>query len=62
MKDLIYVTLVIALLVGWAQSIVGFVNCDFESPYKCEAVYGIGILVPIIGGVVGWMHIEDGKK
>lgn len=60
--NLIYSILVIAMLAGWVQSIVGFVNCDFESPYICEAVYGIGTLIPIIGGVVGWLHIDDGKK
>lgn len=47
---------------GWVYNIVKFVDCDFESPYKAEAIRGIGIPVFPVGVIVGWMEIEDVKK
>ena len=45
--------------IGWVSNCVWLVKCDFEAPYKAEAIRGIGVFVPPIGAVVGWMHIED---
>jgi hypothetical protein len=58
MKNLIVIIwlLVVGLgIVGWISNIVKFIDCDFTSPYKCEVVHGIGIPIPIIGAITGWM-------
>lgn len=41
-------------IIGWAKNIYKLTQCDFEAPYKAEAIRTVGI-IPIIGGVVGWM-------
>lgn len=40
---------------GWLSSIYKLSECDFEAPYKAEVVYGIGIAVPPLGAVIGYM-------
>ena len=45
--------------IGFFINIYKFCTSDFEEPYKSEIVRGIGIPVPIIGAVVGWMDIGD---
>jgi hypothetical protein len=51
----------ILLLVGYIMNIVKFVKCDFEAPYKAEIIYGIGIGTGL-GGVIGWININDEPK
>ena len=46
---------------GWVMNINKLTDCDFEAPYKCEMIHGLGV-IPFIGMVTGWMDIEDGKK
>lgn len=54
------ILLVVALMIiGYGNNIVHFVNCDFESPYKAEAIYGVGIAFPIMGAITGYIDIED---
>lgn len=63
MKDLKYIfiiQLIILLIIGtgWVKNIVKLVKCDFEAPYKCEVIHGIGVIPPI-GAVTGWLDIEE---
>ena len=51
--------IIIAFGIGWIKCIVKEINCDFKAPYKAEIVYGIGIIVPVAGGVIGWLDIQD---
>lgn len=44
----------VLLVVGYILDIYKFASCDFASPYKAEVFYGIGILIPPLGGVFGW--------
>ena len=50
MNDNILVILIygvaIFLISVWPYNLYKFVSCDFEPDYKCEAVHGIGIIVP----------------
>ena len=50
-----------AMGVGWVKDIIKFSNCDFESPYKAECVYGVGLFPPI-GMITGWLDIEDSNN
>lgn len=53
---------VIGMLVGFVRNIVRLCYCDFEAPYKAEIIRGIGIFIPPVGGIVGWINIPDWKE
>ena len=55
----LWITLLIVLGIGWILNIVKFVNLDFKEPYKAEIVRAIGIPIAPLGGVVGYMTIDD---
>lgn len=56
------VILSLALSIGYCLNIYGLVaTCDFEKPYRAEAIRVIGILAPPVGGVAGWLTLEDGQ-
>ena len=53
----------ILFFVSWGANLVKLTECDFESPYKCEVIRGIGVapLAPV-GVITGFMNFEfDGK-
>ena len=54
--------LIIMGTTGYITNIIGFINSDFEPPYKEEAIRGVGILLPPMGAVTGYITIEDGKE
>lgn len=59
---LIVIVVIIAILVGpigYVKNIIGLIECDFEAPYKAEVIRGVGVVVPFVGVVVGWVGIED---
>ena len=31
-----------------------FFGCDFESDYKCEAIHGVGVVIPPAAFVTAW--------
>ena len=49
-------------LVGYAAKIAKFCHCDFKAPVKAEVCRGIGILMPPVGAVEGFITIKDGSK
>jgi hypothetical protein len=50
--------LVLAVLgiIGWGMNLYKLFNCDFEAPYKCEAVHAVGIIPPV-GAIAGWLDM-----
>lgn len=52
-KKLLKITLSSFFLVGYVSCIIKFFLCDFESPYKGEALYGIGVFTGL-GIILGW--------
>lgn len=51
--------ILLVLFVGWVMNIVAFTKCDFQMPIKAEIVRGIGIGIPPVGAVMGYLDIED---
>lgn len=51
------IILIFAVSSSWVLNIVKLVECDFEAPYKAEIIRSIGVPVPIVGVVVGYMDI-----
>lgn len=45
--------LVMFFVVAWIWNLVKLTSCDFESPYKCEVLHGIGVVIaPLSIGTV----------
>ena len=49
--------IVVAGSVGWCMNLYKLTQCDFESPYKCEAIRALGV-VPPVGAIAGYFDIE----
>ena len=56
---LLGILLTLLMLVGWVKDISHLRQCDFQSPYKAEILYGIGAALPPVGGIAGWF--DEGK-
>jgi len=48
-------------LIGYVKNVVSFCNCDFETSIKAELIRGVGIVIPVVGMITGWVDIKDGK-
>lgn len=47
---------------GYVANIVSLCKCDFEAPVKAEVIRSVGVIIPVVGVVTGYIDIEDGKK
>ena len=56
----IMVLCAITLGIGWCMNIYKLCKCDFEAPYQSEAIRGIGVFVPPVGGIAGFLELKDG--
>lgn len=52
---------ILNLPLGWVLNVVDFASCDFKPSYKVEVLRGVGIVVPPLGCVLGWIPMEDGE-
>lgn len=61
MKGLILVpiTIIAFVLAAWVVNFVKLTECDFEAPYKCEAIHGVGIIPPV---ALGSVWFDSDKK
>lgn len=56
---LFYIILTIAILIGYIGNIVKLTRCDFEPSYKSEVIRSIGVIIPPVGVIVGYMDLKD---
>lgn len=56
----------IAFMLLWVLGIIGYIaniykltDCDFDAPYKAETFRVVGIVIPPVGAVMGFINIED---
>ena len=56
--SLIFITVVIASLIGYSFNIAKFCKCDFQAPYNKEIVRSVGVLVPPAGFIIGYININ----
>lgn len=54
----VYVMFILTLLVGEVRCIVKVVKCDWDPIGKAEVIY-TGAAMTGLGGIVGWINIED---
>lgn len=53
-----YVLVVLFIIGCWIVNLVKLVECDFEAPYKNEAIHAIG-LIPVASVVTVWFGVDD---
>lgn len=53
-----WIIVFILCFLGWGINLVKFANSDFEAPYKSEVIRGVGVFIPPVGIVAGYLHIE----
>ena len=51
--------LVVAMVFGYVANIVRLAHTDFASPYKEEVFRSIGIVVPFVGVILGFIPMDD---
>tara|TARA_R110000868_G_scaffold126924_1_gene334259 strand:+ start:37 stop:225 length:189 start_codon:yes stop_codon:yes gene_type:complete len=54
----ILICLMVLGTIGWVKSIVKLTRTDFNSPYKAEIIYGVGVFTGA-GAIIGWININD---
>ena len=59
--EFVLLILFILGIYGYGANLFKLVNCDFESPYKCEAIHGMG-LFPIFGVFTGYMDFSENEN
>ena len=57
MKTLL--ALFILAVTPWIWNGVKFLGCDFESDYKCEAIHGIGVVIPPAAFITVWVDSDS---
>ena len=49
---------VLSLGVLYITNVYKLFQCDFKSPYKCEVIHGIGVIIPPLSSVSAWFEEE----
>lgn len=59
MKIAIVVWAIVVVLgvFGYVRNVLKLTQCDFASPYKCEALHGAGLVAPPLGAVMGFVEV-----
>ena len=55
----VYLFIVLFLGIGWVTNLVKFAKCNFEPSYKAEVLRCVGVFVPPVGGIMGYITIKD---
>lgn len=63
MKDsglgLAIIAIYILAVWGYIANIYKLTDCDFDKPYKAEVIRIVGICVPPVGCITGFMDIDE---
>lgn len=55
--ELLVVIVAIVGGIGWCMNAYKITQCDFDAPYKAEAIRAVGIFMPPVGAVVGYIDL-----
>ena len=60
-KTILIAILVASLLgvVGWVKNLYKLVQYDFNTPLQAETIRTVGVFVPPVGAIIGYIEIED---
>ena len=48
--------------IGWCMNIYKVCTADWEAPYKNEGIRVVGAIIVPIGGIIGYVNIDDGAE
>ena len=57
-KTTFFVIIILFCLFAWPVNLYRLTQCDFESPYRCEVLHGVG-LVPFIAPFVVLTDVDE---
>lgn len=60
--SLVPVVLMLSILIGWFMNVFAVFKLDFQEPYKAEVVRVLGIVIPPVGGMAGYVTFEEEKE
>lgn len=43
----------------WIANAIKFAYCDFDAPYRCEIVHGVGVVIPPLAIVTAWWRGDN---
>lgn len=60
-QTLLFAIIIVSLIsvIGYGNNIIRLTEYDFKEPYKAEALRGLGVVIPPVGIVMGYITIED---
>ena len=56
---LIVIAIYLLALIGYIRNIYLLSDCNFDKPFKAEVIRIVGIVVPPVGCITGYMNIDD---
>jgi len=60
MNKLLLIGAIITLsVICWTVNLLRLSSCDFQSPYRCEIMHGIGVVVVPMSVITVWFD-DDG--
>lgn len=54
----IVLALISLVAVCYVNNVLDFVDCDFQAPYKCEIVHGVGVVLPPVSVVTTFVGTD----
>lgn len=48
---------IVWFVASWATNFYKLTECDFNEPYKCEVIHGVGVIPPF-AFVTAWFSID----
>lgn len=51
------ICIIVVFTIFWAVNAYKFTDCDFKSPYRCEAIHAVGI-IPVFSIVTVWFDTD----
>lgn len=59
---IVIVGFICSLFFGYVLNVVKLTQCDFEPSYKAEFCRTIGVFIPPVGVIEGYLTIKDGQS
>lgn len=60
--ELVFILVIVLGGISYVTNIVKLAGLDFEPSYKAEVIRTVGVFVPPVGVIVGYMKIEDKRS
>ncbi len=55
---LLGLVITILFMLSWLWNAYKVSECDFEAPYRCEVIHGVGLIVPPLSFATVWFDTD----